>query len=141
MNSNTLVRLLELAAVLHLGLVCAGALLPRAVNLRADLALLSPFVRRLFLVYYAFIGLMLFGFGLLTFLFARQMAAGEPVARGLCFLLTAFWLVRLFAATFVFNVKPYLTNLLYKLGYQATNVVFIYLLAIYAFTAWKGGHL
>src|SRR5689334_10482989 len=120
MNTTLLIRLLQLAAVLHLGLICAGACMPRAVNLRANLTLLSPFVRRLFMVYYAFIGLMLLGFSVLTFLFAAQMAAGEPVARGLCFLLTAFWLVRLVVATFVFDVRPYLTNFWYKLGYQAT---------------------
>jgi hypothetical protein len=69
------------------------------------------------------------------------MAAGEPVARGLCFLLTVFWLLRLIAATFVFDVRPYLTNVWYRIGYQATNVVFVYLLTVYAFTAWKGGRL
>ena len=141
MNISTLTRLLQFAAVLHLGLVCAGASMPKAVDLTRNLNLLTPFVRRLFLVYYAFIGLVLIGFGLLTFLFAAQMAAGEPVARGLCFLLTAFWLLRLIAATFVFDVRPYLTNVWYKIGYQATNVVFVYLLAIYSFAAWRGGRL
>jgi hypothetical protein len=141
MNSTALTRLLELAALLHLGLICAGASMPKAVDLSRNLNLLSPFVRRLFLVYYAFIGFMLLGFGLLTFVFAAPMAAGEPVARGLCFLLTVFWLLRLIAATFVFDVRPYLTNVWYRIGYQATNVVFVYLLTVYAFTAWKGGRL
>ena len=141
MNSTVLTHLLQFAALLHLGLICAGASMPKAVDLKANLGLLSPFVRRLFLVYYAFIGLVLVGFGVLTLVFASQMATGEPVARGLCFLLTAFWLLRLIAATFVFDVRPYLTNLWYKLGYRATNVVFVYLLGIYAFTAWKGGRL
>jgi len=141
MDSTLLTHLLQLAALFHLGLICAGASMPKAVGLKQNLALLSPFVRRLFLVYYAFIGLVLIGFGSLTFVFAAQMAAGEPVARGLCLLLTAFWLLRLIAATFVFDVRPFLTNVWYKLGYQATNVVFVYLLALYAFTAWKGGRL
>jgi hypothetical protein len=134
-------HLLQIAGVLHLGLLCAGASMPRAVGLRNHLATLPPFIRRLFLVYFVFIGLMLVGFGSLTFLFAGAMAAGEPVARALCVLMLVFWLIRLFAAAFVFDVRPYLTGWFYRLGYQATNLVFVYLVAIYAVTVWRGGGL
>ena len=140
MKTTTLTVLLQISAVLHLGLICAGASMPRAVNLRGHLAALPPFIRQLFFIYFSFIGLMLVGFGALTFLFASAMAAGEPVARGLCFLLTAFWSLRLFAA-FVFDVRPYLTNWIYRFGYTAINFIFVYLLVIYAFAAWKGGRL
>jgi hypothetical protein len=68
------------------------------------------------------------------------MAAGQPVARALCVLLSVFWTVRLFAAAFLFDVRPYLTNGLYRAGYHATNVVFVYLVAIYSWTAWTGGN-
>jgi len=140
MNTYTITILLRIAAVLHLFLVCAGASMPKAVNLRAHLAVLPLFLRQLFFVYFSFIGLMLIGFGALTFLFAPAMAAGEPVARGLCVLLTAFWSLRLFAA-FVFDVRPYLTNWIYRVGYYAINLIFLYLLAVYCFVAWKGGGL
>jgi hypothetical protein len=141
MRISTLSTLLQIAAVLHLGLLCAGASMPKAVGLRGHLAMVPPFVRQLFLVYFSFIGLVLAGFGCLTFVFAGAMAAGEPVARGLCILLTAFWALRLVAAAFIFDVRPYLTNWFYRLGYRALNAVFIYLLAVYAFTAWEGGRL
>jgi hypothetical protein len=39
------------------------------------------------------------------------------------------------------DVRPYLTHWLYCLGYQATNLVFTYLVAVYAWAAWKGGAL
>jgi len=84
-------------------------------------------------------GLTLAGFGSLTFLFAQAMAAGEPLARALCVLLTVFWTMRLAVMVFVFDVRPYLTNWFYRLGHQATNLVFIYLVAVYALTVWKGG--
>src|SRR5262249_32651495 len=87
MNSTILTKALEIAGVLHLGLICAGLSMPKAVDLRRHLVGLPCFVRRLFLVYYSFIGLMLVGFGTLTVLFAPQMATGEPIARGLCILL------------------------------------------------------
>lgn len=138
MNTSTLTILLQIAAILHIGLLCAGASMPKAVNLRGHLASLPPFIRQLFLVYFSFIALMLLGFGLLTFLFAHAMAAGEPMARALCVLITVFWGMRLIAAGFIFDVRPYLTNWFYRLGYQGTNAVFIYLVAVYALAVWKG---
>ena len=140
MKTPNLVLLLQIAGVLHLGLMCAGALMPRAVNLCANLAPLPPFIRRLFWVYYAFIGLCLVSFGLITVLFAPTLAAGSGLARALCIFLALFWTIRLFAATFVFDVRPYLTNSFWRFGYQATNIVFAYLPIVYVWTAWKGGN-
>jgi hypothetical protein len=139
MKTPNLILLLQIAGVLYLGLMCAGALMPRAVNLRANLATLPPFIRRLFWVYYAFIGLCLVSFGLITVIFAQTLAAGGGLARALCIFLALFWTVRLVAATFVFDVRPYLTNSFWRLGYHATNIAFIYLPVVYAWVAWKGG--
>jgi dolichyl-phosphate-mannose--protein O-mannosyl transferase len=61
-----------------------------------------------------FIGRLLVGFGCLTFFYA---------------------------AAFVFDVRPYLTNWFYRIGYHAINLVFVYLLAVYVLAAWKGGSL
>jgi len=132
-----LTALLQIAGVLHLGLAWAGATMPKAVNLSAHLAPLPQFVRRLFWVYFSFIGLMLLSFGAITFFYAPVMAAGEPLARVLCVFLAAFWGFRLMVAGFVFDVRPYLTRWHYRLGYHATTLVFIYLTAIYAWAAWN----
>jgi hypothetical protein len=137
--NNHLILLLQFAGLMHLGLMCAGVLMPRAVNLKNNLAALPPFIRRLFWVYYIFIGLCLISFGVITFTFAGTLAAGGALARALCVFLALFWTVRLVAATFVFDVRPYLTNNLWRLGYHATNIVFIYLPVVYAWVAWKGG--
>jgi hypothetical protein len=51
----------------------------------------------------------------------------------------AFWTLRLIAATFVFDLRPYLTNFYRRLGYHAINIVFIYLPLVYLLAAWKGG--
>jgi hypothetical protein len=141
MKIATLTTLLQIAALCHLGLVWAGASMPKAVNLHGHLATLPPFIRRLFIVYFTFIGLVLVGFGCLTFFFAEAMAAGEPLARALCDLLVVFWTARLIVAALIFDVRPYLKNWFYRVGYQATNLVFVYLLAVYALAAWKGGRM
>jgi len=132
MKTINLTLLLQLAGVLHLGLVWAGLMMPRAVNLRTHLVVLPPFIRRLFWTYYTFIGLCLVSFGLITFAFAGTLAAGGSLARALCAFFAVFWITRLIAATFVFDVRPYLTNRLWRLGYHATNVVFACLPIIYA---------
>ena len=49
-----------------------------------------------------------------------------------------FWLLRLIAATFVFDLGPYLTNVYRRVGYGAINVVFAYLPLVYLLAAWKG---
>ena len=134
-----LIILLQIAGTLHLGLLCASLLMPGAVGLQTHLATLPVFIRWLFWVYYTFIGVCLISFGLITFTFAGTLAAGSGLARALCAFLAVFWTIRLVAATFVFDVRPYLTNAFWRLGYYATNVVFVFLPVIYAWAAWKGG--
>lgn len=137
MKIMNLTALLQIAGLLHLGLICAGALMPRVVNLRENIAPLPPFIRRLFWVYYAFIGLCLTSFGTMTVFFAPVLASGETLARAICAFLAVFWTIRLLAATFIFDVRPYLTNGFWRMGYQATNVVFIYLPIVYIYAALK----
>ena len=64
---------------------------------------------------------------------------GRNLARALCVFFAAFWTVRLIAATFVFDMRHYLTNTYRRLGYHAINLVFVYLPVVYAWAAWKGG--
>jgi hypothetical protein len=137
--NNHLTLFLQLAGLMHLGLLCAGALMPRAVNLRQNIAVLPTFIQKLFWVYYTFIALCLVSFGLITFVFAGTLAAGDGLARAVCAFLAVFWTIRLIAATFIFDVRPYLKNNLWRLGYHATNIVFAYLPVVYVWAALKGG--
>lgn len=138
MKTTTLTLLLQCAGLAHLGLIAAGVMMPRVVNLRAHIAGLPEFVRRLFWVYYTFIGLCLVSFGALTFAFAEQLAGGGSLARAVCVFLAIFWTVRLYVAMFVFDLRPYLTSEWRRLGYYATNFVFGLLPVIYLAAAWKG---
>jgi hypothetical protein len=138
MKTGTLTLLLQIAAILHVGLLCAGLMMPGVVKLRAHLAVLPTFIRRLFWVYYSFIGLCLVSFGCLTFTLAGTLASGSILARALCVFLAAFWTLRLIAATFIFDLSPYLTNVYRRFGYHAINIVFIYLPVVYLLAAWKG---
>jgi hypothetical protein len=139
MKTTTLILLLRYAAFLHLGLISAGLIMPAVVNLKTHVRTLPCFIRRLFWVYYTFIGLCLVCFGTMTFVFAGALAGGSPLARSVCGFLAVFWTLRWIAATFVFDVTPYLTSIPRRLGYHATNIAFAYLPVVYVLAAWKGG--
>ena len=132
MNTETLIRL---GALTHLGLIAAGLLMPKATGLWGQVATLPPFARGLFRTYYAFIGLCLVSFGTGSWFLAEQLADGSILARSVCGFLAAFWLVRLVAAVWVLDVRPYLTSTGYRVGYQATNIVFSCLPLLYAWVA------
>ena len=129
---------LKLTALTYLGLLAAGLLLPGVVGLRQHLSALPRFIRQLFWVYYAFIGLSLICFGLGTFFLADQLAAGTPLARAVCGFLALFWTVRFLAGTFVFDARPYLTNPWRRAGLAAANFVFTCLPVVYGWVALKG---
>jgi hypothetical protein len=134
-KSMILVHLLQLAGSAQLSLIIAGALMPGAVDLRKHLRTLPEFIRRLFWVYYVFIGFCLLSFGTITLLLAEELASGSPLARSLCVFLAIFWLMRLLVAVFVFDVRPYLTSPLYRMGYQITNVLFSLLPLVFIWAA------
>src|SRR3984893_11454137 len=122
---------LQIAGVLHLGLMCAGLLMPRLVGMRGPLAAFPPFIRQLFWVYYSFIALCLVSFSIITIAFADALAAGGNLARALCAFFALFWTLRLIAATLVFDMRPYLTSSYRRVGYHAINMVFAYLPIVY----------
>ena len=130
-----LTLLLQIAGVLHLGLMCTGLLMPRVVRMQWHLYLLPPFIRQLFWVYYSIVGLCLLSFSIITLAFAETLAAGGSLARALCAFLAVFWTLRLIVATFVFDMEPYLTNRYRRLGYRAMNVVVAYLPVVYTLAA------
>ena len=130
-----LTLLLQIAGVLHLGLMGAGLLMPQVVGMRGHLTALPPFIRQLFWVYYSFIALCLVSFSIITIAFADTLAAGGNLARALCAFFALFWTLRLIAGTLVFDMRPYLTNSYRRAGYQAINIVFAYLPVVYSLAA------
>ena len=130
--------ILKLTALTYLGLLAAGLLMPGVVGLRQHIGTLPKFIRQLFWVYYAFIGLSFVCFGLGTFFLADQLAAGTPLARAVCGFLALFWCVRFVAGTFVFDLRPYLTNRWRRAGLTAANIVFTCLPIVYGWVALKG---
>jgi hypothetical protein len=130
--------MLKLTALTYPGLLAAGLLMPGVVGLRQHVNALPKFIRQLFWVYYGFIGLSLLCFGLGTFFLAEQLAAGTSLARAVCGFLALFWSARFVAGTFVFDLRPYLTNRWRRAGLAAANFVFTCLPIVYGWVALKG---
>jgi hypothetical protein len=130
-----LVLLLQIAGALHLGLMTAGLLMPRVVGMREHLRTLPPFLRQLFWVYYTFIAVCLVSFCLVTLVFADTLAAGGGLARAVCAFFALFWTIRLVVATWVFDMRPYVTTAARRAGYHVLNAAFVYLPIVYAFAA------
>ena len=130
--------ILKLTSLTYLGLLAAGILMPGVVGLRQHIATLPKFIRQLFWVYYSFIGLSLICFGLGTFFLADQLAAGTSLARAVCGFLALFWAARLVAGSFVFDLRPYLTNRWRRIGLAAANLAFACLPVVYGWVAISG---
>lgn len=127
--------LLRLAGILHFGILIGSALVPRTLHWREQLARLHPFLRTLFWVYGVFIVFTIIGFGTLTLLNARALAAGGPLARSLCGFIAFFWLARLYVQLFVFDCREFLTNWFLRAGDHALTLVFLYFSIVFTWAA------
>ena len=85
-------------------------------------------------VYGGYVVLSIVAFALLSLLHARELAAGGPLARGLCGYIAVFWGIRLLLQG-VFDVSGQLTTWWLRVGYHALTVLFIGLTVIYAAAA------
>ena len=133
----TLENLLRLAGLGHFAILTASALVPKVLDWKTALKPLSPFLRTLFWVYGVFIVLTIIGMGALTLFNAHAMVSGDPVARSLAAFIAVFWGARLIVQLFIFDSRPYLTNIWLKLGDHMLTVAFIFFTVIYAFAAFK----
>ncbi len=132
---KTLTYFLYLGGITHFGILAASALAPRALEWNHHLRELPRLLRQMFWVYGIFIVLMIVCFGILTFLHTPAMVSGDPVARSLCGLIALFWAVRLVVQLFVFDAGPFLTRPLYRYGYRALTLAFIFLTGVYGAAA------
>jgi len=123
--------LLQLAAAVQLLILIASASTPRVLDWRKNLAVLHPFLRKLFWIYGVFVVMVIIAFAVLTFRHADAMAAREPVARSLCLFIAIFWGARLLVQFAIFDARPFLTNWFYKTGFHALTIIFAFLTFVY----------
>lgn len=131
----TLQTLIVISGVLHLGTLLGSAQVPRELNFREELPRLSPLLRHWVIVAGGYIVLDLIAFGILSLVFSKELASGQPLARGLCAFISVFWGIRLLIQCFLFDAKPYLRTLFLKVGYHGLTIVFAWHTLVYGFAA------
>ncbi|KAB2637813.1 MAG: hypothetical protein DVB25_09255 [Verrucomicrobia bacterium] len=132
---NNITLLLQLAGIGHFGILIASVQVPAILDWKHELPKLNPFMRRLFWVYGIFIAFTIIGFGTLTLTHLEDLAAGGRMARGVAALIATFWAARLAVQLFVFDARPYLTNVWRKLGYHTLTAAFVFFTAVYGWAA------
>ena len=132
---NGIAWLILIGGMLHFGILLASAAVPQVLDFREQLRPLGRLLRQLIWVHGAFIVLVIVAFGLLSIIFATQLAGGSPLARGVCAFIAIFWILRLLVQFFVFDAKPYLKRWPLALGYHGLTLVFVYHAVAYSLAA------
>jgi hypothetical protein len=127
--------LIFVGGVFHFGILLASAMVPKVLDWKETLGRLDGLNRQLIWVHGVFIVLVIVGFGLLSVIFASDLATGAPLARAMCFFIAFFWAARLVVQFFVFDAKPYLASTFLKVGYHGLTAVFIYNAVVYSAAA------
>ncbi len=127
-------QLILAAGAGHALVLAAAAMVPFKLDWRRALAPLPRLHRQMYVIYGAYVVLSIIAFGLISVLFARDLAAGGGLARAICAYIAVFWAIRL-ALQWVLDVRPYLTAGYERLGYHALTVLFAYFTIIYTWSA------
>lgn len=132
---NPLARMIQLAGILQFGILIASSLVPCVLNWRDELRKLSPMTRHLVWVHGVFIVITIVALAALSVINANALATGALLARSLCAFIAIFWGARLVLQFALFDPKPYLTNLVLRVGYHALTVIFAFLALTFGYAA------
>lgn len=116
---------LWLAGAANFCVLAAGVQLPWRLRWREDLAKLTPFNRKLFRVYYFFIGATIVAFGVLTFALHDAMLAGDREALFLAGFIGAWWIARIAIDAFVFDHADWPKGRVFVIGHALLTATFI----------------
>ncbi|HXW55030.1 MAG TPA: hypothetical protein VEJ67_04715 [Candidatus Cybelea sp.] len=100
---KALILLIWAAGAVQLLILAANFVMPTKLNCRENLLHVSPMIRSVFVVHWAYILLILGIFSALCFLFAPELAGGSRLGRFLSAAIALFWLPRLPIQLFVYD--------------------------------------
>jgi alginate O-acetyltransferase complex protein AlgI len=122
---------LWMAGAGHFVLLLAGGQLPSRLNWKSDLAKLHPFNRKLLWTYWAFTGLTLVAFGMLTLLLHEELLAGDRSALALAAFIAVFWAARIGVDAFYFSHHDWPEGAQFVVGHVLLTGLFLFLLGTY----------
>jgi hypothetical protein len=129
--------LVFLAGLGQLSVLAAAALVPFRLDWRKEFAPLPKLHRQMYLVYGGYVVLSIVSLGVLSLVYAEELASSQGVARGVCAYAALFWGVRL-SLQAVLDAKPHLVRWWLRLGYHLLSVLFLSFTAVFGYLAIRG---
>jgi hypothetical protein len=122
---------LWLAALANFCVLAAGVQLPWRLKWREDLAKLTPFNRKLFRVYYFFVGMTIVAFGTMTFALHDAMLAGDREALFLAGFIGLWWIARIVIDAVYFDHADWPKGKGMAIGHAVLTTTFVALAFTY----------
>jgi len=122
---------LSCATVGNLVTLAAGAQIPWRLNWRSELSRLSSFNRKIILNYYAYVGLMILTWAVLTVLLRQELINGDRAAICLAAVMGSFWGMRVLVDLFFFSHKDWPPGASMTIGHACLTTLFCLLTATY----------
>lgn len=129
---RSLIPLLWVAGAVQLVILAANFVLPRKLDCRENLARVSPMIREIFMVHWAYIVLILGVFASISFWFAPELAGASRLGRFLAAVIAVFWLLRVPIQLFLYDPEIRRQN---RLGDVAFLLAFSYLGVVFGAAA------
>ncbi|MDA0347839.1 MAG: hypothetical protein O3C20_10600 [Verrucomicrobia bacterium] len=132
MNAELLIRL---AGCATLCILLAASLMPGVIDLKNKVRLMPDFHQKLFWVYMSYTAFSIFSIGLISIIFAAELAQGTVLAKVLLTYFALFWGARLIIQYGFFDMSEFQKEWWHKSGYHLLTVVFFSATATYAWAA------
>ena len=132
MNTEMIIRL---AGIATLCILLAASLMPSVIDLRTAVRRMPRFHQKLFWVYMSYTAFTIFCIGLISVLFAKELATGTTLAKVLLFYFALFWGGRLIIQYGFFDMSAFQKKTWHKVGYHLLTPVFLAVTAAYVWAA------
>jgi hypothetical protein len=131
-----LAKLIWAAGAVQLAIVAGNFFLPRKLQVRENLARVTPMIRSVFVVHWAYIVLVLAIFSAICFFYAQELAGGSGLGRFLAAAMAIFWAPRIPIQLFVYDAE---LRRRHRLGDVAMVSAVAYCVAVFGAAALRIG--
>lgn len=130
-----IIILIWAAGAVHLAILAANFVLPEKLEVRSNLARVSPMIRHVFIVHWAYIVAVLGIFSALCFFFGPDLACASRLGRFLSATIALFWLPRIPIQLFLYDRQ---LRRKHRLGDLMMLLALTYLVVVFGFVALRG---
>ncbi len=131
----SLIPFVYAAGVLHLLIASANFFLPAKIDLKANLAKVSPFIRQVFQVHTLYLVMVSVFFSALCFFFPEELTGGSALGRFLSGFIAFYWFLRL-CIQFFYYVPEIKRK--YPAPHWFFSAVFLYISVVLGLSATRG---